>query len=220
MTVKEKTEIINKFIKEIDKSCQQFYVWVYANNEFVKHQTEWNEIVDSGKLFTTKEFSRVNGCKYKNFWGVTIPTLQHGWILSIARLFDPPYFMGDRTKPRLSVDYISEILADNGLTQLITKIKNSNQKTISSIKKQRNNYLAHNNVGVYDKKIKAGIENLFDGLNSIIKYIKENIPSCSSCNNMIDFEYIEKLSKCGVEEVFEALSKYKFSEDNKINTNK
>ena len=207
-------EIIKEFIAKIDQSYQQFYVWVYANNMFVKYQVEWNKIDEPTKLFTTREFSRKNGCKYKNFWYIVILTLQHGWILSIARLFDPPYFSRDVKKenPRLSVDYISEIIGNSGLNQLITEMKENNKEVIESIRKQRNNYLAHNDVNFNDRKIKAGIENLFDDLNNMVEYISKNIPSFSNCNK-IDFEYKKKLSKCGVEEVFEALSKYKFSKD-------
>ena len=205
----ETSEIIKEFITKIDQSYQQFHIWIYTNNMFAKYQAEWNKIDEPTKLFTAKEFSRKTGCKYKNFWDIIIPTLQHGWILGIARLFDPPYFLRDIKKenPRLSVDYISEIINDNGLNKLITEMKNNNKKVINSIKKQRDNYLAHNDIYFDNKKIEAGIEDLFNDLNNIIDYMNKNIPFCGDYNK-IDFEYKQKLSKCGVEEIFEALSNY------------
>src|SRR6267378_2925899 len=101
----------NQFITKANKAHGQFSVWVYANNEFAKYQEEWNKIPDP-RLFTTEEFSRERGCRYKNFWDVVIPTLQHGWVLSVARLFDPPYHSHDKAKqrPRLSFKYVLGLL--------------------------------------------------------------------------------------------------------------
>lgn len=199
----EKT--LNKFVSKANHAYQQFCVWMYSNNEFVKHQVEWNKIAEPRKLFKTEEFSRDKGCKYKNFWDVVIPTLQQAWILGVIRLFDPPYFSRDIKKenPRLSLYYILELLEDNNLEQLIKKEIDKHKDFIESIKKQRPN-LAHNETKPIDKKIEAGIENLFEGLDNIITEIKNKKPHLKNCND-INRESTEKLSKCGVDEIFEAL---------------
>lgn len=195
---------LDDFILKANHAYQQFCVWMYANNEFVKHQQEWNKIA-SLRLFTTEEFSRNKGCKYKNFWDVVISTLQQAWILGVIRLFDSPYFSRDTKKknPRLSLYYILELLEDSNLKQLIKEEIDKHKDFIESIKKQRPN-LAHNEIEPIDKTIKAGIENLFEGLDSIITKIKNKKPYLKYCND-INREYTEKLSKCGVDEIFEAL---------------
>jgi hypothetical protein len=66
--------------------------------------------------------------------------------------------------------------------------------------------LAHNSIKPVDDTIKSGIENLFEGLNNIIIEIKNKNLHLKNCND-INMEYTEKLSKCGVEEIFEVLSK-------------
>jgi len=197
---------LNKFISEIKKAYSQFSVWMYTNNEFAKHQKTWNDIPKPRKLFKTEEFSREKGCKYKNFWDVVIPSLQHGWILSIARLFDPPYFSGDTKKqnPRLSLYYILELLEDNKLKQFIRDEINKHQKFIKSIKKQRDNVLAHKSVRFDERRIEAGVENLFNTLDEIIIRIEEAKPHLRDCGK-INLEYIGKLSECGAQEVFEKL---------------
>ena len=69
-------KILDNFTEKANHSYQQFCVWMYTNNEFVKYQKIWNEILEPRKLFKTEEFSREKGCKYKNFWDNSlIPTL-------------------------------------------------------------------------------------------------------------------------------------------------
>ncbi len=198
---------LNKFISETNGAYSRFFVWMYTNNEFVKYRKTWNDIPEPRKLFKTEEFSREKGCKYKNFWDVVIPSLQHGWILSIARLFDPPYFSRDTKKqnPRLSLDYILELLEDNKLEQFIRDKMKKHQKFIKSIKKQRDNVIAHKDLRFNEDRIEAGIEDLFNTLDEIIIKIKKAKPHLRDCDN-IDLEYTERLSECGVREVFEKLS--------------
>lgn len=193
-------KVLDDFILKADNTYQQFCVWMYVNNELVKHQDDLDKIDES----ITKEFS---GCKYKNFWEVVIFTLQQAWILGVIRLFDPPYFLMNKKKknPRLSLYYILELLEDSNLKYLIEEEINKHKDFIESIRKQRPN-LAHNEIEPTDKIIEAGIENLFGGLHNIIKQIKNKNPHLKDCNN-INQEYTEKLSKCGVDEIFEALLK-------------
>ena len=73
---------LDDFTNKANHAHQQFCVWMYTNNEFVKHQDDWNKIAEPRKIFTIEEFSRDKGCKYKNFWGVVNFSLQCGWILS------------------------------------------------------------------------------------------------------------------------------------------
>ncbi len=193
-------KVFESFILKVNQSCQQFYVWMYANNEFAKHQEKWN------KTFTKLErFLEDKGCKYKNFWDVVILTLQQAWKLGIIRLFDPSYFSKDVKKenPRLSLCYISELLEDDSLKQFITEEINKHSNFIESIKKQRPS-LAHNDTKAINNKIEAGVENLFEGLDKIITEIKNRNPHLKDCND-INRELTEKLSKSGVDEIFEAL---------------
>lgn len=200
----EKT--LNEFMRKANHAHQQFCVWMYANNEFSKHQEKWNQMAEPRKFFKIEEFSRDKGCKYKIFWNVVIPSLQHSWILSLTRLFDPAYHSRDKKKdkPRLSLDYILELLDDTPLEQSIRdRIKKCNI-TIQSFKKQRDNFLAHNDVKFKSTKIEAGVENLFEELDNAIFDIKRYNPHLKDCNN-INLKYTEVLSRCGVDEIFEAL---------------
>jgi len=199
-------ETLNHFIHNANIAYQQFCVWMYTNNEFAKHQDDWNKIVESRELFTIEEFSRDKRCRYKNFWGVVIFSLQSGWILSLARLFDPSYHSRDKKKekPRLSLDYILELLDDTPLAQSIRDKFKKHQQTIQSLKTQRDNFLAHSDVNFKGTKIKAGVENLFKELDGAISDIKQSKKHLASCND-INLKYTEILSRCGVDEIFEAL---------------
>ncbi len=199
-------ETLNRFIHNANVAHQQFCVWMYTNNEFAKHRDDWNKIAEPRKLFAIEEFSRDKGCKYKNFWGVVIFSLQRGWILSLARLFDPSYHSHDkkREKPRLSLNYILELLGDVSLAQSIRGKFKKHQQTIQSLKTQRDNFIAHNDVNFKGTKIKAGVENLFEELNEAVSDIKRSKKHLASCDD-INLKYTEVLSRCGVDEVFEAL---------------
>jgi len=202
----EKT--LNNFTQKANHVHQEFCVWMYVNNEFAKHQIEWNKTAVPRKFFKLEEFSREKGCKYKNFWDVVIPSLQHNWILSLARIFDPAYHSRDKkkNKPRLSLDYILELLDDVSLAKIIRNKIKKYQSIIQSLKIQRDNFLAHNDVNFNFKntKIKAGVENLFKELDNAILEIKKNKKHLENCNNL-NLKYTEVLSRCGVDEIFEAL---------------
>jgi hypothetical protein len=129
---------LDKFSGKVNKANQQFCVWFYANNEFAKHQTRWNQQMTG--------FPGGKGCKYKNFWDVVVASLQHCWVLSSARLFDPSYSSWDKQKrkPRLSIDYILELLGDKNFTQSVKNRISKYDVTIRSLKEHRDNFSAHN----------------------------------------------------------------------------
>ncbi len=195
---------LDEFTGKANHAHQQFCVWVYANNEFAKHQEEWNQIAEP--IIKTGEFSLDKGCKYKNFWNVVIPSLQHSWILSLARLFDPAHHSRDKKKdkPRLSLDYILELLDDAPLEQLIRDRIKKRNTTIQSLKKQRDNFLAHNDIKFKGTKIEAGVEDLFEELDNVISDMKCCKLHLKDCSN-INLKYTEVLSRRGVNEIFDVL---------------
>jgi hypothetical protein len=136
-----------------------------------------------------------------------IISLQDSWILSIARLLDPPYVIRDQDKrnPRLSVYYLLELIDDSYLEKMIKTILDGRKDFIDSIKEHRKNSLAHNSVYFENKKIEAGVEDFFKVLDDIITEIKDKKPHLKDCKS-INLEHTEKLSKDGVEEIFQALS--------------
>lgn len=190
-------KILDDFTKKANKAWQQFCVWMYSYNNFVKYQDEFNQTVKNGLYFSQEEAIN-NSCKYKNFWDVVIPSLQHSWILSVARLIDPPYF---QNKPRLSIYYILELLDDNDLKQDIETELNRQKEFLESIKNQRNDFIAHNSITRADETIKAGVENFFYKLECIIKRIKDKKPHLKECDN-INLDFSEKLTEAGVKEIF------------------
>lgn len=192
---------LNNFCGKANHAHQQFCVWFYMNNEFAKHQAKWNQEMT--------EFSGGTGCKYKNFWDVSVASLQHSWILSSARLFDPAYALWDKQKlkPRLSLYYVLGLLDDRDFAQLIENRIIKYQPTIQSLKYIRHNFGAHNAVDFHPARIEAGIEDLFEKLDAIIIDLKQHQSNLQNCNN-INLKYTDALSKCGVDEIFEALSKH------------
>lgn len=193
--------LFNAFIGKANKAHQQLCVWFSANNEFAKHQARWNGI-DS----RVEKYPDIRGCKYKNFWSVVVATLQHGWVLGTARLFDPAYHPWDKSKerPRISMDYILIKLDDAALSNKIRKELESHRPVIESIKENRRNWLAHNDASFSPIRIEAGIENLFQWLEDKIAEIKQAQPHLSGCG-VINVQHNEKLSQCGVDEVFSTL---------------
>ncbi len=203
-TLNEKT--FNDFTRKVNHAHQIFCVWVHTNNKFLEHQDDWNKM--AGTDLYVGEFSRDKGCRYKNFFSVVIPSLQHSWILSLARLFDPAYNPRHkkRNSPRLSLHYILELLDGDEIRRLIRARIGKYEPTIKSIKGLRDNFLAHNDVNFKATIIEAGVEDLFKELEEIISEIKQHKAELQNCNN-IDIKYTEDLSFCGVDEIFEAVSK-------------
>lgn len=188
----------DNFILEVDKLYQVYCVWVYANNNFLASQYKFNDVHDN------------EDCRFTNFWSIVIPALQQNFILRLARLLDRPYLDRDSKKknPRLSTLYILEQLGDNTIIvdyQNMMAEKNM-VEFVASNKHIRNNVLAHKNVGTTGTlSQKNGMEKYFEILEKIILSIKSNHKHLNVCAS-IDFKYIDKLSKKGIDEIFEALN--------------
>lgn len=200
------SDTFNAFIRKANVAHQQLCVWFSANNEFAKHQARWNKLDPDIGPFTLENFTRRHGCKYKNFWNIVVPTLQRGWILSTARLFDLAYHPRDKKKekPRISLDYVLIKLEDEVLSDIIKTQLKSHKAVINCLKEYRDNSEAHNDANFQSTRIEAGIENLFQWLEDTIEKIKNAKPYLSNCG-IINIKYNEKLSQYGVEEVFETL---------------
>lgn len=186
----------NQFINKANQAYQQFCVWFNTNNEFAKHQQRWNSLISDG------------GCKYKNFWGVVVATLQHGWILSTARLPDPAYHPTDKNKknPRMSLYHVLLKLDDQNFSRKVQGELLSYGQFVNSLKNPRNNFLAHNDPRFKVVPIEAGIENFFEWLENTITDIKTSHPHLAQCKT-INLKHTEELSQNGVNEVFENLLK-------------
>ena len=197
------SKTLNSFIGKANQAYQQFCLWLPVNNEFAKHQARWNEFELKNTLFTTEEFTKKNGCRYKNFWSVVTASLQHGWVLGTARLFDPAYNSRDKNKlnPRLSLDFILEQLDNEPFRNLIKAEQVSHGLVIKSLKSHRDNSHAHNDLNFSNNKIEAGVDKLFEWLESVILRIKTSNSHLKDCNT-INLEYNQKLAQCGVEEIF------------------
>lgn len=198
---------LNNFISKVNGAYQQFCVWLYSNNQFAKYQNEWNKIFFD-KYCKTEKLALYKSCKYKKFWDVVIPSLQHSWILSIAKLIDPAYFNKDKNKPNMSIYYIIELLEDEILKKEIEKKLYDQKEYFKSIKDQRDKFLAHNDVNFFNKEIKAGTDIFFKSIDEIINEIKKTKPNLADSNRCrnINFDYTKKLSKIGVEEIFKKLN--------------
>lgn len=199
-------ETFRKFIGAANRAHQQLCVWYATQNEWAKHNVRWNEQVRGIQPFPIEKFTKKHGCKYKNFWSVATVSTQHGWILGTARLFDPAYHPRDKEKlkPRLSFAYILEKLGDENLKRIFELQLKQHEEVLSSVRSHRDNVLAHNDVNFDNTRIEAGVENLYEWLEGAIAQIKEKHPHLSGCG-VINVKYNEKLSQCGVEELFETL---------------
>jgi hypothetical protein len=192
--------IFEKFIQKIDHTSQLFYVWIFTNNEFANYQRTWAE-----KAVTNERF-KITGRKYKNFFDVTIPALQHAWFLALARLLDPAYYNKDKNKPRLSFYYILELLEDQNFRESLQKRMQQPKYELihDSLKEHRNNFLAHNDLKFLPTEVSGGVNDLFKEFYLIIEEIKLRNQDLGSCRN-INLDYIETLSQAGVDEIFSKL---------------
>ena len=194
---------LKKFISKANQWREQFCVRKYANNCFHDHQTTWNEQAKDG-LYKTDDEAIKNSCKYTNFWSIVLPSLQHGWILSVARLLDHASF--GKNKKNLSIDYIIEWLKDENLKQDMKDMLCRQEEFITSVKTLRNTFLAHNDIWVNDNKmISGGVEFFFEDLDTMIKKIKAQDQALQDCNNL-NLEFTEKLSETWLKEIFEKIA--------------
>jgi len=194
-------KLLNDFIAEIDHTYQQFCVWKYTNNQMVVHEERFNDKVNRRWCNTTEELIANNG-QFQNFWTVTLPTLMHGWMLSVSRLMDDAYFdPKKKTKLNLSMNLIIDLLDDLVLVEQITVEMDKHQAFIQSIKKWRDKYLAHNDVHFSDITIRKGFEDYIEALLECVEKIKISKPHLVGCSK-INLVHIDQLSKAGVDELF------------------
>lgn len=196
-------ETLNKFTRKANQGRNQFCVRMYTNNgfsEYIKEKWEPKYYSENPDYFNKT-----------NFWNIVlhwtiIPSLQHWFVLSIARLLDPPFFRNNPDKKNLSIYYIKELLEDNILKWEIQNYLNEQREFIDSIKKLRDTFLAHNNIEqeFEEKKIKSGIELFFENLNKIIIKIKEKYPDLKDCNDL-NLKNTDELSEKWVKEIFEKI---------------
>ncbi len=197
-------KLLNDFIAEIDDTYQQFCVWKHTNNQMVLHGKRFNKRVDRSWCVTTEEFIAKNR-QFQNFWTVTLPTLQHGWMLSVSRLMDDAYFDAKKkTKPNLSMSYILDCLDDPTLVGQISSTIDKQQTFISNITDWRNRCLAHNCVSFSESTISKGFEDYIECLLKCIELIKIANSDLSQCST-INLIFIDNISEAGVNELFTKL---------------
>lgn len=188
---------LDQFIKKANIAHQQLCVWFSANNELARYQKDWDQLESFGNLIKRNDF------KYENFWNVVLPTLQHSWVLSTARLLDPAYHYSNKkkkNKPRICLDYILSLLSNKNLEKDIRNELTNHQIFTESIRQLRRNVYAHNDAQFKAVKIEAGVEKFFDWLEKKIEQIKQ-AENCSKLGN-INTLANEELSRRGVDNVF------------------
>lgn len=147
MALKE-TEFI-KFFGKVHTAHTLFSLWLHLTNEIAKPD-------------------RYAATKDNLFWKPILPVFQHSWILALARIFDPPYYdMKCKLEPRLSLDYISQSIGDQTLSESIKSIKRNHECAIKSIKHHRR-FIAHNPLGEIHNLDVNPVEYLFKDLEKII----------------------------------------------------
>ena len=165
---------------------------------------DFEKNMDRSWSTTTEELISKNR-KFQNFWTVTLPSLQHGWIISIARLMDEAYFDPKKnTKPNLSFKYILAQLNDAEIDKQVETRQVGHKKFIDSILDWRNKYVAHNDINFSEEKINKGFEDYVEFLLKCIEEIKHKHPHLKDCSQ-IDLAHIEKISEAGVGEIFQKL---------------
>jgi hypothetical protein len=172
----------------------------------VKHKELFESLNSRVKDWLYKDDEAIeNSVKYKNFFDVVIPTLQHWWIMSIWRLIDAPFFKNDISKKNLSIYYILEEIQDESLKLKIKNYLTQEKEFIKSIKKIRNTILAHNNIGENSSIINAWVESFFENINQTILDIKKLYPHLKDCEDL-NLKHIEKLCESWVKDIFEVIT--------------
>jgi len=192
---------LDKFIEEINKSYQQFCVWRYLNDEFGLRQHKWkNEMTPINVEMSNQDF----GCKFKNFFPVTVVSLRDGWLLSLSRICDPAYHPSDTRKerPRLSVDFIVSNFNDKEISSCVSEIKS--RYKVGGLKEYRDNFLTHNDLK-FDNVYIENIEILYYLLDELIDKVKDTNNGYLDCGWPLN--NVEELSSRGVFELFEKLDR-------------
>lgn len=188
---------LDQFIKKANVAHQQLCVWFSTNNKLAIYQKDWDQLKSFGNFIERNDF------RYENFWNIILPTLQHSWVLSTARLLDPAYHFRDKkrkNKPRICLDYILSLLSDKKLENNIRNELANHQTFTESIRQLRLNVYAHNDAQFKADKIEAGAEIFFEWLEKKIEQIKE-AENCLKLGN-INTLANEEFSQRGVDNIF------------------
>lgn len=198
-------KLLNKFIKEIEHVYQQFCVWKHTNNQMTIHEAIFNAKVDRHWCDTSEAFIAQNR-QFQNFWTVTVPSLQHGWMISVSRLMDnASYGAKKNIRLNLSMKFIIQSLEDPTFSHQISSEIEKHKLFIENITDFRNKYLAHNDIHFSQTIISKGFEDYIECLLKCVDLIKASKPNLRDCL-VIDLDHIEKASKAGVDELFTKIS--------------
>ena len=137
-----------EFFGKVFIAHNQFCIWLSINNELAKLDQQAT-------------------VKNDLFWQIILPTLQQSWILALARILDKPSYNQKKERSRLSLDYISEQLADPEVSSLIEEVKQKNKDAIESIRHHRK-FIAHNPINELRDPQIATMGALFDDLEKTI----------------------------------------------------
>lgn len=192
-----------EFISKVGGAYSVFCVWMYTNNQYATNKKILSTPIKDNLCISIEEYVN-NSPIYKNFFSTVIPSLQHTWILSTARLIDSPYFRNNESKPRLSIHYIKNQLEDKELATWLDNKLSEQRIFLKKIKELRDNFLAHNDLRYTERGVKAGIEFFFNTISDYIKLIKNKKPHLNSCNDLL-LKEIEALSQGGVKEIFDKI---------------
>ena len=197
-----KTKTLDDFINQVNHAHKQFCIWYCVQKKSAKRIDDWVK-KHRRSFFTTEELSQNKEYLHTYFLDIVGTSLQHGFILSLARLFDPAYANFDKKKknPRLSLEYILMLLDDASLAQSIDNRIKGYKSTTDAIKKHRDNFLVHNTVNFKITKINAGIEKLFEELDNAISEIKQSKTHFANCRS-INLKDTEVVSRCSIDEIF------------------
>ena len=94
---------------------------------------------------------------------------------------------------------------DDEFKDLVKNEQVLHEEVIKSLKSHRDNSHAHNDLNYSNSRIEAGVERLYEWLESVILRIKEQKPHLKNCN-AINLSYNEKLAMFAVQEIFEGFS--------------
>ncbi len=195
---------LEEFVKEVGDVWGQFCVWKHTNNKLAVHPPQFEKDIDRSWSLTADDFIAKNR-KFQNFWTVTLPSLQHGWMISVARLMDEAFFdPKKKTKPNLSLKYVVELLQDLVINEVVTQQEAQHQPFVTSILEWRHKYLAHNDLNFSADRISKGFEDYIEFLVTLVEKIKASHPELRSCSKL-DLTHIDRVTEAGVNEIFDKI---------------
>jgi hypothetical protein len=160
----EKNDFEN-FIDEAIEICTVFNIWTGYH------------IPSQNKVIFDKAYSNTDANQCARAFD---SSLQHSWILGIARLLDPPETFGHEN---LSIEFILRQFENAELKQKYEEFCSSHSDFIFSYRQARNKLLAHNAIDdSFNEILKAGIEDFFNFLKDLITEIKKQIITSKDIN--------------------------------------